>query len=80
MDPPTAAQDSRFKGLLANLERTPPEALAKLDRSARAQPISLRLAPDDVARAKALAEKKGIGYQTLLTMVIHEGLALMAAQ
>lgn len=36
--------------------------------------ISLRLSEEDLARAAALASKKGIGYQTLLKMLIHEAL------
>jgi len=38
------------------------------------QAISLRLQPSDIERAKRLATKKGIGYQTLLKMIIHEAL------
>lgn len=36
--------------------------------------ISLRLSEDDLSRATVLAGKKGIGYQTLLKMLIHEAL------
>jgi hypothetical protein len=27
-----------------------------------------------LAKAKQIAERKGIGYQTLLKMIVHEGL------
>jgi hypothetical protein len=36
--------------------------------------IALRLPEPDVAKARALATRKGIGYQTLLKMLVHEGL------
>lgn len=40
----------------------------------RTQPITIRVAVPDIDRAKVLAAKKGIGYQTLLKMAIHEWL------
>jgi predicted DNA binding CopG/RHH family protein len=36
--------------------------------------ISIRLAVGDIERAKAQAKAKGIGYQTLIRMLIHESL------
>jgi predicted DNA binding CopG/RHH family protein len=36
--------------------------------------IALRLPDADLQRARRLAERKGIGYQTLLKMLVHEGL------
>jgi len=36
--------------------------------------IALRLPEPDVAKARELAMRKGIGYQTLLKMLVHEGL------
>ena len=36
--------------------------------------IALRLPEPDVAKARELAIRKGIGYQTLLKMLLHEGL------
>ena len=47
--------------------------VAKLARSGSVQ-IALRLPSPDLARARAIAERKGIGYQTLLKMLVHEGL------
>ena len=35
---------------------------------------SIELDPEDFSQAQALAEKKGIRYQTYLRMLIHEGL------
>ncbi|MBX9600788.1 MAG: BrnA antitoxin family protein [Bryobacteraceae bacterium] len=45
----------------------------KLKR-ARSVQIALRLPATDLARARELAGQKGIGYQTLLKMIVHEGL------
>lgn len=36
--------------------------------------ISIRLPESDIQRAKAVAQKKGIPYQSLLKQVIREGL------
>ena len=37
--------------------------------------IAIRLPQADLAQARKLAERKGLGYQTLLKMIVHEGLA-----
>lgn len=48
----------------------------KLTRLARASKnITIRLSIDDIDRARRLSEKKGIGYQTLIKMYLHEALA-----
>ena len=36
--------------------------------------IAIRLPEADLARARKIADRKGIGYQTLLKMLVHEGL------
>ncbi len=36
--------------------------------------IALRLPSPDLAEAREIAERKGIGYQTLLKIFVHEGL------
>jgi predicted DNA binding CopG/RHH family protein len=36
--------------------------------------IAIRLPETDIAQARKIAERKGIGYQTLLKMLVHEGL------
>jgi predicted DNA binding CopG/RHH family protein len=38
------------------------------------KPITIRLPEEDLSRARKLAAEKGIGYQTYLKMLIHEGL------
>jgi predicted DNA binding CopG/RHH family protein len=45
----------------------------KLRRASSVQ-IALRLPAPDLAKAREIAERKGIGYQTLLKMLVHEGL------
>jgi predicted DNA binding CopG/RHH family protein len=47
--------------------------VSQLNRTASVQ-IALRLPEPDVAKARELATRKGIGYQTLLKMLVHEGL------
>lgn len=45
------------------------------DRHARAKsPISIRLAPEQIAAAKHIAAAKSVGYQTQLRMWIAEGI------
>jgi predicted DNA binding CopG/RHH family protein len=47
--------------------------VAALRRTSSVQ-IALRLPAPDVAKAREIAGRKGIGYQTLLKMLVHEGL------
>jgi len=47
--------------------------VGQLNRAASVQ-IALRLPGPDVKKARELATRKGIGYQTLLKMLVHEGL------
>lgn len=43
-------------------------------RKANTVQIALRLPQSDLAEARKIATRKGIGYQTLLKMILHEGL------
>ena len=45
----------------------------QLNQAASVQ-IALRLPGPDLEKARELATRKGIGYQTLLKMLVHEGL------
>ncbi len=54
-------------------ERGGSALVAKLNRTSSVQ-IALRLPAPDLAQAREIAERKGIGYQTLLKMLVHEGL------
>ncbi len=47
--------------------------VAKLARQSSVQ-IALRLPVPDLAKARKIADRKGIGYQTLLKMLVHQGL------
>ena len=47
--------------------------IGQLNRAASVQ-IALRLPGPDMEKASELATRKGIGYQTLLKMLVHEGL------
>jgi len=47
--------------------------VGQLNRTTTVQ-IALRLPEPDVTKARELATRKGIGYQTLLKMLVHEGL------
>ena len=47
--------------------------VAKLNKKSSVQ-IAIRLPATDIARARKIAERKGIGYQTLVKMLVHEGL------
>jgi len=48
--------------------------VAKLSEKRSVQ-IAIRLPGADLERARKVAGRKGIGYQTLLRMLVHEGLA-----
>lgn len=45
----------------------------KLNKRSSVQ-IAIRLPAADLAQARKIAERKGIGYQTLVKMLVHEGL------
>ncbi|HEX3743364.1 MAG TPA: hypothetical protein VHW09_05530 [Bryobacteraceae bacterium] len=47
--------------------------VAQLNKTSSVQ-IALRLPEPDVRKAREIALRKGIGYQTLLKMLVHEGL------
>jgi len=47
--------------------------VGQLNRTPSVQ-IALRLPEPDVTKARELATRKGIGYQTLLKMLVHEGI------
>jgi len=47
--------------------------VAGLSRAGSVQ-IALRLPAPDLAKAREIAGHKGIGYQTLLKMLVHQGL------
>jgi predicted DNA binding CopG/RHH family protein len=42
--------------------------------------VTIRLASDDLATARQLADDKGIGYQTYIKLLLHEALRREAAR
>ena len=50
------------------------EAIVKEYAAKQTQAISIRLPIVDIERAKRRAKARGIGYQTLIRMLIHESL------
>jgi predicted DNA binding CopG/RHH family protein len=51
------------------------DVLQRARRRAGTTPtVSIRIAPEDITRARGLAEKKGLRYQTYLKMLLHEAL------
>ncbi|HXJ41264.1 MAG TPA: hypothetical protein VNH18_18425 [Bryobacteraceae bacterium] len=55
-------------------QATPSRLVSKLNARSSVQ-IAIRLPEADLANARRIAERKGIGYQTLLKMYVHEGLS-----
>jgi uncharacterized protein (DUF4415 family) len=57
------------------------EAEGKLGRGTIARiagltkPVTIRLSEEDIAKARVQAQKKGVGYQTYMKILLHEALA-----
>lgn len=67
-----AFEDAALKGEL----RTGSAAGQARERAAGATPTTtIRLDPEDISRARELAAKRGLRYQTYLKMLLHEALA-----
>jgi len=56
------------KGTVARLARE------RASQSGASPTITIRLAEDDLARARAFAAEKGLRYQTYLKMLLHQAL------
>ena len=61
-------------------EKSPGSKLVAKVAKANSVQVALRLPSPDLAKAREIAERKGIGYQTLLKMIVHEGLERAARQ
>jgi predicted DNA binding CopG/RHH family protein len=58
-----------------------PLTLASLLQGAKpSQPITMRIAKEDLKTARRLAARKGVGYQTYIKMLLREALAENASQ
>jgi hypothetical protein len=55
------------------------EALMQKARDKMTQAVSLRIPQSDLDAAKRIAVERGIGYQTVLKELIHQGVQLTAS-
>jgi predicted DNA binding CopG/RHH family protein len=63
------SKENQAKGI----KLSPSPLLARLNKKNSTQ-IAIRMPEADIAEARKIAGRKGIGYQTLLKMLVHEGL------
>jgi predicted DNA binding CopG/RHH family protein len=56
------------------------DVMARAGRKKELLPVTIRLASDDIATARQLADDKGIGYQTYIKLLLHEALRKEAAR
>lgn len=64
----------RQQSAAGNVDRRRGSKLVKRLVRANSVQIAIRLPAPDLAKLREIAERKGIGYQTLLKMLVHEGL------
>ncbi len=50
------------------------DVLAQAKRKKNLLPVTIRLASEDIATARQLADDKGIGYQTYIKLLLHQAL------
>ena len=50
------------------------DVLAQAKRKAELQPVTIRLASEDIDTARQLASGKGVGYQTYIKLLLHQAL------
>jgi hypothetical protein len=63
------------EAIAAGQTTTLADVLHRARQRAGATPtVSIRIDPEDIARARSLAAKKGLRYQTYLKMLLHEAL------
>ena len=73
---PTGRAYVKQKSAEVKSKRTKPRGsslVAKLNKKSSVQ-IAIRLPEADLTQARKIAERKGIGYQTFLKMLVREGL------
>ncbi len=66
-------QQKSSEAQTAGLKRNGSRMVDKLNKKSSV-PIAIRLPEADLEQARKIASRKGIGYQTLLKMLVHEGL------
>ena len=64
--------EAKARGLVLKGSRLVAALNANKPRSVQ---IALRLSAADIEQARKIADRKGIGYQTLMKILVHEGLA-----
>jgi predicted DNA binding CopG/RHH family protein len=64
------ANSDRVTGLLIKLGRRSP---------VKTQSVTMRLPVQDIERARGIAEKRGIGYQTVIKSLLHDALKRVAS-
>jgi predicted DNA binding CopG/RHH family protein len=50
------------------------EVLSRARRKKDLRPVTIRLASEDIATARQLADDEGIGYQTYIKILLHQAL------
>jgi predicted DNA binding CopG/RHH family protein len=50
------------------------DIMAQARRKKELLPVTIRLASEDIATARELADGKGIGYQTYIKLLLHDAL------
>jgi predicted DNA binding CopG/RHH family protein len=69
--------ESHEDGLLEEFKKATAEGrvgIGTLAKRAALPSTTIRLDPDDIAKARVLAAERGLRYQTYLKMIIHEAL------
>src|ERR1700737_894873 len=69
--------ESNEDALLEDFEKATAEGrvgIGTVAKRAALPTTTIRLDPDDIAKARALAAERGLRYQTYLKMIIHEAL------
>ena len=56
------------------------DVLAQGRRKKELLPVTIRLASEDIAAARRLAEDRGIGYQTYIKLLLHDALQKQAGR
>ena len=50
------------------------DILVQAKKTKELQPVTIRWATEDIATARQLADRKGVGYQTYIKLLLHETL------
>jgi predicted DNA binding CopG/RHH family protein len=69
--------ESNEDALLEDFKKATAEGrigIGTVARKAALPSTTIRLDPDDIAKARVMAAKRGLRYQTYLKMIIHEAL------